>query len=124
MKTPEYGSYSGCYDLPGGRIDANEFDVPYEQIMKREITEEVGDIQYKFNPKPVAIGRHLVHAHQSRLKRELHIQYIFFEAEYLGGDICVSREHTEYKWVDMSAEKLEDLFKSGILEGMKMCFLG
>lgn len=42
----------GDWDLPGGRIKKDEFDVPLEQVIKRKMSEELGnEIQY-------ALGKH------------------------------------------------------------------
>ncbi len=51
---------SGRCDLPGGRIDTDEFDVSFEKIIAREIAEELGKISYQMSPFPVAVGRHRI----------------------------------------------------------------
>lgn len=39
-----------AWDLPGGRIKKNEFDVPLEKIIERKMSEELGDaIKIKMN---------------------------------------------------------------------------
>jgi 8-oxo-dGTP pyrophosphatase MutT (NUDIX family) len=127
LKSEEYGSYKGYWDFPGGRIDEDEFHDSYEKIIAREIKEEVGNIKYKINCKPVAIGRHFVPAHITRRTKEymddLCVMYVFFEAEYLDGDICISDEHLEYKWQNLFDCQLDKLFVSGLLEGAEM-YLG
>jgi 8-oxo-dGTP pyrophosphatase MutT (NUDIX family) len=117
------GSYAGYHDLPGGRIDVSEFKTPYEEILKREIQEELGeDIQVHIKPIPVAIGRHAVDQKvpDNEYKKEVHIFYIFFEAHALKGDIKKSDEHTSIKWITLSPETLERYFISGIKEGLYM----
>ena len=52
LKTPDSSSYEWNYDLPGGRIDEDEFYVDLLDILDREIKEEVWDIKYKINNKP------------------------------------------------------------------------
>src|SRR3989338_1632715 len=48
----------GDWDLPGGRIKPDEFDVPLEQIIKRKMSEELGsDIKYTIG-KPTVFMRH------------------------------------------------------------------
>ena len=54
------GPLSGFYDVPGGRIDTDEFQKPIAEIIARETQEELGKISYELNPRPVALGRHLV----------------------------------------------------------------
>lgn len=112
------GSFEGFYDLPGGRIDKNEFTVPLAEIMSREIKEEVGDIKFSLNETPVAVGRHLLKAHISYESEDTHVLYLFFEAQYLEGEIKTSDEHTGFKWLNLEGVELEKYFKSGILEGI------
>jgi 8-oxo-dGTP diphosphatase len=113
-------SFAGYYDLPGGRIDTDELTVPFFNIIKREISEEIGDINYTLGQAPVAVGRHLVPAAIAKNGQELHVLYLFFEAQYINGDITISNEHIGYKWVDFSKENPKKLLKSGMLEGMRM----
>ena len=77
LKSNKDGSYAGFYDVPGGRIDADEFSVSFEKIVKREVEEEIGSIDYKLNPKPAAISRYLLPAKFNRSKKDIHILYIF-----------------------------------------------
>lgn len=120
LKTPDDQDFCGLYDLPGGRIDMSEFLLSFAEVIDREIKEEVGDIAYRLDPRPVALGRHLIKAQYSSDKVDKQILYVFFAAEYQGGEIRISPEHCDYKWLDLSEIKLEDYFMSGILEGAKI----
>lgn len=119
LKTLDGQDFFGLYDLPGGRIDANEFRLPFAEVIGREIKEEVGDIAYKLDSRPVALGRHLIKAQYSSDRSNHQLFYVFFAAEYQGGEIKISAEHTDYKWLDLSEIKPEDYFMSGMLEGVK-----
>lgn len=114
------GTFAGFFDLPGGRIDEEEFTVPVEKIIQREIAEEIGNIEVSVNPKPVAIGRHLIPASITREKKDVHIFYVFFEAKHVGGEIKISAEHEGSKWVDLNKDDPSKLFTSGILEGINI----
>ena len=114
------GSFAGFYDFPGGRIDNDEFNTPFFDIIKREVLEEVGNIKFILSSKPVAVGRHLIPASMSKNDSDIHILYLFFEAKYLSGDINISNEHIGFKWADLSKEKPAKLLKSGNLEGIEM----
>lgn len=120
LKADSKGSFAGFYDLPGGRIDIDEFATPFSDIVKREIIEEVGDIEFALSSKPVAIGRHLIPASLSKIGSDIHVLYLFFEAKYLSGDISISSEHAGFKWADFSKEEPAKLLKSGNLEGIEM----
>ncbi|MDP3800304.1 MAG: NUDIX hydrolase [bacterium] len=120
LKAVDWGSFANFYDLPGGRIDADEFNVDFSEIIKREAKEEIGNVEIKVNSKPVAIGRHLIPANMTSSGKDIQILYLFFEAEHLSGDIKISDEHTEVKWLNLKDVKLEEYFISGILEGVRM----
>lgn len=60
LKTPEKSSFLGTYDFVGGRIDENEFEVDYRDILRREIFEEIGIKNVEIPEKVVAIARHKV----------------------------------------------------------------
>ncbi len=77
LKAADNGSYAGYHDLPGGRIDADEFNTDFTEIIEREVKEEIGDIK-------------------------------------------ISDEHSNFKWLNLKDIKLEEYFTSGILEGVKM----
>ncbi|MFA6105453.1 MAG: NUDIX domain-containing protein [Patescibacteria group bacterium] len=114
------GSHAGYYDLPGGRIDKDEFTIPLTDILKREISEEVGNIDVVIKPTPVAVARHCIPGSMTKTGKDIHVLYILFEVEYKGGKIVISNEHTDFKWADFSKENPENLLSSGNLEGIKM----
>lgn len=114
------GTYTGYYDLPGGRIDDSEFKMPLTEIVRRELQEECGVSDAIVNPAPVAYGRHLVPAAQEKMSHDVHVLYLFFEATLNSGNITISEEHSSYEWVDLAALDLTQYFKSGILEGVQM----
>ncbi|MFA6322120.1 MAG: NUDIX domain-containing protein [Candidatus Buchananbacteria bacterium] len=118
------GSFAGFYDLPGGRIDKEEFTLPFEQIIKREIAEEIGEIKLIIGSKPVAMGRHLISANKTGASQDIHILYLFFEAQFISGQINISQEHDGFVWQRLSEKDLDQFFVSGILEGMKMYLSG
>ena len=57
LKAREDGALSGFYDLPGGRINADEFMARYEDLITRELKEEVGErVQWTLDNHPLALG--------------------------------------------------------------------
>lgn len=124
LKAAENGSYAGFYDLPGGRIDVEEFRTPFPEIIAREIHEELGNIKFRLWETPVAVGRHLRPASMSKSGKEARILYLFFKAKYEGGEVRISDEHTGHGWVDLSDIELTEYFSSGILEGVRMYVSG
>lgn len=95
-------AYGKKCDLPGGRIGVGEFEAPLEEILKREIAEELGpDFKYK-NNGPVAFFRHRRPENTLEGKPEVRIFMIGFELEYLGGEIALSHEHSGWRWVPLA----------------------
>lgn len=115
-----HATYSGFYDFPGGRIHKDEFTVPFDKALNREVREEIGAVKYKLNPRPVAVSRHLISANVSSLKRDVHVLYLLYEADYISGDIIISDEHAGFIWEDPQVIELEKLLKSGNLDGLRM----
>jgi 8-oxo-dGTP pyrophosphatase MutT (NUDIX family) len=119
LKNPNNDCFAGYYDLPGGRIDTDEFNTDFAAIIAREIAEETGEVKFSLQPAPVALGRHAIPTDPTREEENKHVLYIFFEAEYLDGDIQISNEHLGYKWVNLQEINLLEYFTSGILEGVR-----
>lgn len=119
LKAANGGSYEGYYDFPGGRIDQSELDVPLDEIIRRELSEEIGAVQFEVDARPVATGRHFLPSRSGNTAGN-HVLYIFFEASYGGGRVVISDEHLDHRWVRLEEEDPAGLFKSGILEGVKM----
>jgi len=113
LNAAENCSFIGYYDLPGGRIDTDEFATGLDQILAREVKEELGEVRFDLSFKPVAVGRH-------QIVNGTRVVYIFFEAKYLGGQIVTSNEHQGFKWLDLKNIELTKYFKSGILDGIRM----
>lgn len=118
MKCTNEGTLAGFYDFPGGRINSDELNISYEEIIAREMKEEVGeDVRYEVSTFPVSIGKFVYFSH--KLKRENCIFMIFFKARYLGGDITISEEHAGYKWLDLKTESASKYFIGGFLDGIE-----
>lgn len=103
------------YDFPGWRIDDDEFEVPYLDILKREIKEELWDIKVELKINPVWIWRHRNSVDT--------VFYVAFEWKILDENINISDEHLWYEFVKLEEIFLEDYFKSWMLEIVKI-YLG
>lgn len=112
------GTFEGYYDIPGGRIDETELLTPFHEIIRREVQEELGpEIRFSLGDVPIALGRHQV-------REGFRVLYVFFEGKVHSAEaaITISKEHVGWAWLDLSAQPLENLFVSGILEGMKQWY--
>ncbi len=86
-------SYKNLIDLPGGRMNDDEFTVPLEDILKREVIEELGtDIAYVIE-KPLFQFRRF---HESL---NMPVLLTIYGGTYESGEIKLSDEHEAYRWV-------------------------
>ncbi len=120
LKIPDGFTLSGYYDVPGGRIDQDEFTIPFEDILRREVKEEIGDVNVSIDLNPVAVARGIIPESRHHEGRDVHIFYVFFEAVYEGGDVAISDEHTDHAWVDLEQIDIKKYFTAGILQGIEM----
>jgi 8-oxo-dGTP pyrophosphatase MutT (NUDIX family) len=124
LKTTPSSSFLWTYDFPGWRIDEDEFEVDYIDILKREIFEETWIKSVLIENKVVAIARHKVLAHlRKHSDEDNYIFYIFYEWFLDCEDCVISNEHADFKWVKLEEIILEDYFMSWYLEWVKM-YLG
>jgi len=118
LKCVNEGYLAGFYDFPGGRINSDELELAYEEIIAREMAEEVGGaVEYEVDLHPVSICKNVYFS--ETLDRENCIFMILFKAKYLGGDIQISDEHIGYKWLDLKSEPASKYFTRGFLEGVE-----
>ncbi|MEK7104036.1 MAG: NUDIX domain-containing protein [Patescibacteria group bacterium] len=120
LKCKNDGMFAGFWDTPGGSIDKEEFATPFETTINREIAEEIGEIDFDLNLRPVGMGRFQNPNKESPLGGPLKALCLFFEATYKGGEIKISEEHTGFKWAKLTKENIENLFILANLEGAKM----
>ncbi len=113
------GAFEGYYDMPGGRIDVEEFGVPFETIIRREIEEETGGLDVELEQHPIAIGRH-------QSKQGYRVLYVFFIGRLSENveTVTISDEHEGFAWLEVDETNLEKYFVSGMLEGMKQYVRG
>ncbi|HBH46631.1 MAG: hypothetical protein A2445_02730 [Candidatus Jacksonbacteria bacterium RIFOXYC2_FULL_44_29] len=87
----------GCWDLPGGGIDA--FEQP-EEALKREVKEETDLVVKPIKPLVIYSTQGVVDTH-------IHYVNILYQCHYVSGQITLSKEHDEYCWLTLKqARKL------------------
>lgn len=107
----------GDWDLPGGRIKKDEFDVPMDQIVQRKMSEELGSkIEYEIG-KPLLFMRH-ERVEQSADNPTVRIFAVGYEGKLLDGEINLSPRHTEMLWADPKTFNPKDYFTGGWLKGV------
>ena len=110
----------GDWDIPGGRLREQDFNVSLEQVIERKITEEIGEsVKYKLGG-PVVFMRHErneILPSGDRSKRRIFA--IGYTAEYQGGKITLGKNHEKYEWVPIKTFVPETRFIGGWLQGIK-----
>lgn len=89
LKTPdEY------IDFPGGRVDKDEITLPFDEILKREVDEELGtDVSFSVH-KLAFIARRQYH-HEGETH---YITAIYYDVTFISGEIKISDEHSDISW--------------------------
>ena len=85
----------GYYDFPGGRMDETEVQLSLEDILRREILEELGS-GFVFDIKSLAF---VSKRGPDISKKSNRILATFFEVDYVSGEVELSEEHTESRWI-------------------------
>ena len=107
----------GAWDLPGGRIKPDEFDVPLQDIIARKMREELGEnLRYELEDPRIFFR---VKRIEQSTDTEVKIFAIGYEANYLGGDIHLGQSHDTFEWVDIRTFKPGDYFEGGWLKGVE-----
>ena len=89
----------GQWDIPGGRLDPGE---GHKEGLSREILEETGLKVEISNPLSV----------DSFMRQDgQHIVMIIFLCRPASGEIKLSEEHTEFKWVEINKGELPGWLK-------------
>lgn len=87
---------AGCWEFPGGKTDNGE---RFDEALVREIKEETG--------LTVTLSKVLGAAESQMADRR--IAYIIMEALAQEGEVRLSEEHEEYKWIKVEEIYLLDL---------------
>lgn len=86
----------GYYDFPGGRIDETEKDLDLHEVLKRELREELGSkLEFHISDIAFVSKRHYV-----KDGNDYRLIAVYFEADYLSGEVNISEEHDRHKWIN------------------------
>lgn len=111
--------HNGLLDLPGGRINIGEETLPLQQILEREVAEELGE-SFRFellSQQPVALFRNF--PTESKTGRQLKIFLLGFAARQTGGEITLSDEHNSVCWKKISEINASKCFSPFFADGFK-----
>ena len=104
-------------DFPGGKIQEGETD--FAEALRREIREEVG-IEVTVG-KPLTTW-HYTFPQNGHRNAGKEVYLVGFRCTYTSGEVVLSGEHTEFRWVDAgSYEQLKEW--GGYYEVLRQYFL-
>lgn len=107
---------SGYGDLPGGRMDEDEFFGDWLDSLYREIQEEMGNnFQYRLLEKePFLIHKHRI------ADGNYPCILLGYRGVFLGGEIQMSDEHDFMDWVNVKTYNPSELFEEYMLEAVEI----
>jgi 8-oxo-dGTP pyrophosphatase MutT (NUDIX family) len=108
----------GQWDIPGGRLRPEDFDVPLEEVLERKLQQELGEeARYELGA-PDVFFRHERPEHGLNGQR-VRIFAVGYEAQYLGGSIVLGAHHDRYLWVHAATFPADQFFVDGWLAGIR-----
>ncbi|ALO24488.1 NUDIX hydrolase [Leptospira borgpetersenii serovar Ballum] len=106
---------SGLGDLPGGRMNEDEFFEDWNLSIEREIEEDLGpQIKIKVFPKPLFVHKHKVN------EGNFPCIIIAYHANFLGGEIILSDEHDYIAWKNVRTFEPNPLFTEYMLDAVNL----
>lgn len=111
----EFYNELGPWDLPGGRVHEGE---AMEDAVIREVAEEVGNVDFEL--QGVVNGCTLTVSTKEDRHRKVHHFYLGI---YKQGEVTVSDEHTEYRWVTLEEVAKDPEYKPWLVEALKRAAL-
>jgi len=111
LQNPQYKNYdwSKKWTLPGGILELNE---TLQDGLLREIEEETGKLKVKIK-HPIAVSQFTHPNFKFRDGRAMEIEFITigYLCEYISGEIKLSDEHIDFKWVSKKEVKKYNISK-------------
>ncbi len=89
----------GLWELPGGRIEPGEEELPAATILAREIAEELGDDVLFDLEGPVAAWARP----GDGMRKGRYVYLVGYLCRYRSGEIRLSDEHAAHAWVDAAS---------------------
>jgi hypothetical protein len=108
----------GQWDIPGGRLRPDDFDVPLEAVLERKLREELGNEAHYDLGGPRVFFRH-ERSEQALDGQRVRIFALGYDAQYGGGSIVLGKHHDRYLWVDAATFPADEYFVGGWLAGIR-----
>jgi 8-oxo-dGTP diphosphatase len=107
------------WELPGGRIKPHEFKKSLTETVERKMREELGDDVKYSGLKPTGTFFQVERFEDIDSDTRVKIFAIGFEAQYDGGEIKLSDNHDELKWVDVKTFQPLELQDNDWMHGVE-----
>lgn len=110
----------GDWDIPGGRLRENDFEVDLKDVVKRKLGEELGsEVVYEIGESILFMRHERDEIISESEKSKRRIFAIGYRAKYISGEIKLGENHELYEWVSIKNFVAEDRFTGGWLKGVK-----
>ena len=93
---PTHFTGGGKWELPGGKIANGEEEMPLDEILQREIHEELGEAFRVQIGKIIDVMRRPWNKTGASADQ---VMLVVFECRYQGGDIQLSHENNNFAWI-------------------------
>ena len=104
------------WDIPGGRIKKDEFQKPLTDVLKRKLSEELGDdITYEIGDVVTTFS---VERNEVGIDTNARIFAVGYGVRFIDGTINLGENHDMYEWVDINdfepSSRLADGWEKGL----------
>jgi len=97
----------GAWDIPGGRIRKDQFDVSDEDILAEKVRVEIGP-QVRYELGDIKTTLRVQREEIGRNGAIVRVYAICYEATYLAGEIELGGYHENVEWIDLRTANLAD----------------
>jgi len=97
-------AYSEYWDIPGGRTNPGEINLPITECLRRELLEKLG-LNLQFDTKELFdVFKFRVNP-GNKLAPNINLFLVFYHTIYISGDIVLNEESLKYEWLDKESYK-------------------
>ncbi len=91
-------AYSEFWDIPGGRTQPDEINMPATECLRRELLEELG-LNIGFKIRNIFDVFKFQVAPGNKLVPNINLFLVFYSCDFTGGDIVINEESLKFEWL-------------------------